>query len=387
MIPIDQLIKKLSPDEVKASIYNLLKAQKLPVDSWQAGSVVRTIIAVVAQIFSGYTEVAAVVHKSGFLDLAEGVWLTLLARYVYGVQRIEATFANGKVTINNNGGGLYEWAPGDLIVRNPTTNALYANTEQIVLAPLQQGLKATVRAVVAGAQSTSAPGTVTAFVTAYLSVTVTNDTAIVGLDQESDPSLRNNCRLALGALSPNGPRSAYEYIAIRAVRLDGTLIGVTKAKVVEATGDGLVTVYVATASGGVTGTTTDPNTDLGAIFRTMMLSCVPQGVTLQLSSAIVFPVTVVAVLYVDEDAGIADAEYITTATNTLTKFIADIPIGGRILVDVGKIYRNAIIKELIASSPYAVTADLAVPAFDMTMTANKVATLNAPVITIQQVPG
>lgn len=111
MLPIDQLIKPLSKDEVKDSIYRLMAATGLPVTSWPEGGVARTIVAIVAAIFAGFTDVIAVAIRAGFLDLAEGIWLTLLARYVYGVDRIEATFAAGEVTLNNTGGGVYSFDP------------------------------------------------------------------------------------------------------------------------------------------------------------------------------------------------------------------------------------------------------------------------------------
>ncbi len=182
MLPIDQLIKPLSKDEVKDSIYRLMAATGLPVTSWPEGGVARTIVAIVAAIFAGFTDVIAVAIRAGFLDLAEGIWLTLLARYVYGVDRIEATFAAGEVTLNNTGGGVYSFDPGDLIVRNPATNKTYTNTTAFDLGALEMGKKVPIRATEAGAASTSAPGQITEFVTTLLLVTVSNEAPVVGLD-------------------------------------------------------------------------------------------------------------------------------------------------------------------------------------------------------------
>src|SRR5689334_15006781 len=163
MLPIDQLINPLTKDQVKASIYNLLKAAGVPVTSWQEGAVVRTLIAIIAAIFAGFTEVIAVATRSGFLDLAEGIWLTVLAYYVYGVTRIEATFATGKVTLTNTGGGLFDMEPGDLILLCPSTKKTYTNVAAFKLDPLGT-LDIDVRAVEAGAASTAPPNTITDFV-------------------------------------------------------------------------------------------------------------------------------------------------------------------------------------------------------------------------------
>src|SRR5262245_1471264 len=266
MLPIDQLINPLTKDQVKASIYNLLKASGVPVTSWQEGAVLRTLIAVVAAIFAGFTEVIAVATRAGFLDLAEGIWLTLNAHFVYGVDRIEATYATGKVTLTNTAGGLFNMEPGDLILLCPSTKKTYTNVSAFQLDPLST-LDIDIRAVEMGAASTAAPNTITEFVTKLLGVEVTNAAPLVGLDAESDAALRVRCRDSLGALSPNGPPAAYRYWAKTAKRADGSSVGVTRVRLMPPPGDGSMQMYVASATGPVSGNANDPSTDLGAVNK------------------------------------------------------------------------------------------------------------------------
>lgn len=386
-LPIDQLIQPLTKEQVKSSLYNLMKATGLPVTSWQEGAVARTIVAVVATIFAGFTEVMATVIRAGFLDLAEGVWLTMHAKFVYGVDRIEATFATGEVTLDNNGGGVFSFDPGDLIVRNPTTNKLYTNTSAFDLGALEKGKKVAIRAVEAGSASTSGPGQITAFVTTLLLVTVTNEASVVGLEAELDPALRQRCRDSLGALSPNGPRAAYEYWSKSAKRPDGSSVGVTRVRIPRATGDGTVTVIVASATGPVLGDVNDPTTDLGIVNDVMQKFVVPDGVTATVVSAVPHPIPVTCDVWIYTSAAMTDGEVQFAVAARLRAYVETIPIGGFVIPpDVGKVFVNALVGQIEATSGYVIKASVTFPVLDEMLAGNQVVTLGSVVVNVHQVP-
>ena len=173
----------------------------------------RTIIAALAIILAAFSELQAAIAKGGFLDLAEGAWLTLLARYTYGVERDPGSFAAGPVLVTNSTGNIYSGDPGDLVFLNSATSKTYRNTEAFTIGALATNVSIAVEAIELGIASTSLAGDINQLVTPLLGVAVANPSALVGADEETDALLRERCRLSLGALSPNGPRDAYAYFA------------------------------------------------------------------------------------------------------------------------------------------------------------------------------
>lgn len=374
-LPLDQLAQPVSADSVRASIYALLKAAGLPVTSWKEGSVIRTIIAVLAQVISTFTNVVAVITQGGFLDLATGIYLTLLAHYVYGVDRIEATFATGEVTLTNTAGGLYTFGPGDLIVSNPTTGATYANTTTFTLQPVgNPGAVVTipVQATEVGAASTSAPHTITGLVTGLNGVSVDNANPIVGQDAETDDALRVRCRDALGALSPNGPQAAYEFFAKTTARSDGTIIAVNRVQVTAQSSTGQVSVWFASPSGPIT----DP-TDLAIIDANIQTHVVPIGITCTTQSATAVPVTVQYTAYADAASGLLVATLQAKIAAALTAFFSSYPIGGRALTRGGQgyLFASKIRAVIVDADPSIFQVSVTLPAADVALNAGQIATL------------
>src|SRR4249920_678192 len=187
------LIEPATDAEVESKYYEILGTIGVTTTQWSPGSVLRTYIEGTSILVSALSQVMALMTRSGYLEFSEGDWLTQVAHYVYGVDRIQATYATGKITLTNAGGALYSLGPGDLIVSNPTTRKTYRNEAAIVLNPLSTVIDIPIVAVEAGADSTSAAGAITQLVTTLLRVTVTNDAAVVGSDEELDPQLRDRC--------------------------------------------------------------------------------------------------------------------------------------------------------------------------------------------------
>lgn len=116
------------------------------------------------------------------------------------------------------------------------------------------------QADLAGPLGTAGPGAISQPVTVLSGVSVRNQGSFLGADWESNLNLAARCRLSIQALSPNGPRGAYQYFARTAnvflaaqtppVPLSSP---VTRVTVQSSTTTGVVTVVVANAAGAVAG--------------------------------------------------------------------------------------------------------------------------------------
>src|SRR5690606_3890018 len=121
--------------------------------------------------------------KGGFLALAEDDWLTLLARHVYDVERIEGAPASGLVVLTNTGGGVYAGEPGDLVFSASSGDAEgknYRSTEPYTLPSGAHGPTSTtvaVEAVEIGTASSVGAGEIDRLETALLGVACTNPSA------------------------------------------------------------------------------------------------------------------------------------------------------------------------------------------------------------------
>jgi len=223
----------------------------LPVSSWQTGDPTRSTYKYLAEVLATLETANSDYIKSGFLSTATGDFLTLLAKEVYNVDRVLATLATPTVTLTNTGGGLYDFqAVGELTVKSTASGKTFHNTS---FGTLSAGTTVTFELIAdeEGSDSSVVTDEIDDLVTGLLDVTVDSSTAATGVDEQSDPSLREQCNDTLGALSPNGPPDAYEFVC-----RDPTLTlvdDITRAKSTSDSPTGVVTVHIASASGAVAG--------------------------------------------------------------------------------------------------------------------------------------
>ena len=387
-LSLDTLTTPLTVAEIKAAIYDTIASEGVATTGWKPGAVVRTVIAGVAIVLAAMSSLIALVAKSGFLELSEGDWLTIVAEKIYGTTRSDGTFASGTVTADNSTGSVYNIDPGDLILLNSTTGATYRNTASVTIGSMATGVAIDVVAEQLGSAGTAQVGQIDALVTPLLGVTVTNAAAIVGTDEQGDTSLKAAAQERSGALSPDGPADAYRYFARNAVRAaDGASVGVTRIKTT-ADGDGGVEVLVATATGGVTGTQGDPATDLGAVFANVEANAVPLGITLTVVSATALSVAVTATVWVREAYSQTDAQIEDACEDALTLLMSEMPIGGDVISPaVGKVYRAAIQACIADTIGYAnmVTQTLTLPAADVEPDDDEAPVIGAVNITVVRV--
>jgi hypothetical protein len=236
-----------------AAIYTtgLSVATGLGVDTttWRTGDPTRSTYKFLAEVLAEHDGYVADYIRAGFLSTAFGDWLKILAVEVYGVTPAEATYATAQVTVKNNGGGTYPIGARDLTFKSSLSNKTYHNVS--ATATLAPGVQITidVEADEAGSDSSAGVDEIDQLVTTKLGVDILGSTAAVGIDAQSDDSIKADCTASLGALSPDGPPDAYRYVATRS-QLTGVQ-DVTRAVATPDAVDLTVSVYLASPSGPV----------------------------------------------------------------------------------------------------------------------------------------
>lgn len=331
MISLSDLFTPLTTDQAQETILDMARAAGLDVDSWSAGDPTRTLLAIVARALSWVTTAASQFASGGFRTYATGDWLTLVAADIYGVTRREATYATGTVTLTNGGGGVYVIAAGDLTFSNTATGKTYRNTSGGTLNALGT-LDVDVIAEEAGSASTAAIGAIDALVTTILGVTCSNAAAVVGIDAETDAEVTEACGESLAALSPDGPRDAYSYVAKHTARPDGSIIEINRTRVVATSATGDVEVTLATATGAPAGG------DVTLIDTALQEQVVPATATLTTQAATEHALSVVYTAYVPSTCALTDTEVADAVEASLVAYCSAMPIGGRRLTPGGTGY-------------------------------------------------
>ncbi len=378
LFSLDDLTTPVTRAEVEASIYQVLGVVGVNTTSWKPGAVVRTMIAAVAIVLSAFSTLQAKIARSGFLDLSSGDWLTLVAHYVYGVDRIQASFATGQVTLTNSGGGVYSGDADDLIFSNSTTKQTFRNIASFSI-PAVTTVTLDIQASEQGSASTSAPGAIDTLTTPLLGVTCSNALSVIGRDAEDDPSLRARCSEKLGALSPFGPWDAYASAVRNATHADGTSLGITRFRNTK-DGSGNVYTYLATASGGVGGTVGDLTTDLGLADYAIQQLAAPLAVTAHTLSAT--PVTIAPTyeVWMYNTSGQSPSQVQALIATALGNFMSSQPIGGNVIsTDPGKVFVDAIRAVIANTLPQIFHVVVSLPAADVTLAITEVPVLGAPV--------
>lgn len=251
------LIAKQTADEIFDLALRVAELVGLPVSSWRAGDPTRTLFRAQARKLATADEIQRELAKANFItgpeaERATGPWLKLRVKDVYGVDADEATFSTPSVTLDNAGGGLFEWDTRGLVVSSSSTGATFRSQAPGLINPSETGVVVSLVADLAGSAGTVGLDEVDTIVSPPMAgVSIVGSTAALGSDEQSDAGLIEQALATLGALSPNGPADAYEFVA-RNADLTG-VVGVTRAKADGDSTDGTVTVYVATTTSALDG--------------------------------------------------------------------------------------------------------------------------------------
>lgn len=335
------LLKAIPLASWKAKIEEIAEDVGLETENWADGGFTKTLIAIFARLYTTASDVIRLIAAAGFLDYAEGEWLTLLAKNVFGLDRIEATYAAAVegIKLTNTGGGLYVLDAGDVIVAHESSEKTYTTTSGGTLSPgVGNILRLDVIADEPGSDSNAAVGTITELITTNLGVTVTNEVSLAGLDAESDEALRQRCRDSLAALSIGGIKKAYEFYAKSAVRDDGTSVGVTRVRVMPAVGDGTLTVYIAGASGAISGP------DVAVVQSVFDLQVTPYGLDAIAVSATNKSIDPPSTIWIPSELGLSTGDAQTIVAAALEEYVQTLPIGGVIIPPTaGRVYWRALL--------------------------------------------
>lgn len=376
---IEDLVKPTTAEEVESTILSVATTLGLQVTAWQPFGVARTLIKIFAQKVADLSSFASEIAKSGFLDLCPDAWLPLVAFYVYGVKKTEATFASGSITFTNTSATNYPVTAGDIRVAHATTGKTYINNEDFTI-PAQGSITTQILAEEAGAASSAGAGEITKMVTTYLGVTCSNANPVLGADAESRADLIKRCKAKLGALSPNGPKAIYDYIAT-SIAVGPPPTGVSAPinrtlTVVDAT-TGFVTVYLANANGPVT------NDDVTAVNTAIQAQAVPVGVTATPASAAAKAIAITADVHI-AGATQSDADIKTKISRVLGDYFKTIPIGGIKLAGQasGKVFVNALEGVIRAADSKIVQVVVTLPTGDTTLLSSEVATVGTTTLNI-----
>lgn len=353
----------------------------LPVTTWQAGDPTRALFTYEAEFLSTLEEDVLGYVASGFLDYASGVWLKVLAQQVYNVDVPAATYATTSVLLTNAGEEDFSFDPGDILFRSNVDNAItYRSTTGGSLTP-GGTLSVDVEATASGSAS-SVGANELELATALSGVTGTNATAAVGVDEQDESTTRQQCRDKLDALSPNGPRGAYSFVA-RSRELTGTS-AVSRVRVFSDSDTGDVDVILAGPSGVVSGP------DVALVEAAILKWATPQCITPNVVSATAVSVPVSYQLWIYAGANKTSAEIQADIAAALAAMFARRPIGGDIIspATTGKLYKSLIESTIREVFPEAFRVAVSLPAADVDLTNTQVAVLGTvtPTITIEVDP-
>lgn len=359
-------------EETKAQIYAfaLTVAQGLSLDTttWRAGDPTRSLYWVLAEKLEAWEGVTADFIKAAFLDYATGDMLVIHAYQQFGYVADPATAASCTVLLTNTGGGQFTIDVDDLTAKNTATGKTYRNTTGGTLDP-SGTLSLTFVADEVGSASNSAVGEIDDLVTTLLGVVVSNTTAAVGTDAESEASIRDGCRAKLDSLSPNGAAGAYAYVAT-----NSALTGDTETTRVRVYGDsdtGDVSVVLAGAAGAVSGGS------VTLVEAAILEWCTPLTITPAVVSASNVSIAVTYTVYLYQRVSQTDTEVKATIAADLLDAFTSRPIGGDVISPAsGKIYASfieSVIRSAYPDDTFHVV--MSAPASDTALTTTQVATL------------
>ena len=322
MVTVSSLLVPMTQDQIRATMVAQLVTVGIPADKWIRGGVASTLLTVFAMVLAMLSALLSQVLAAGWLETASGSWLTLLAYYVYGVARPEATFAAGKLALVNSGAVTFTYAANQAIFGDSSTKKQFTNSTGFTLGA-NATLTIDIVAAEAGASSSAAVGKIDTLVTFMIGVTCSNPFDVVGADAMADASLRDLCIAALGARSVRGPRTAYAY-AIQTARnpITGAAVNVNRWKISPNSHTGHVGVVVASAAGLVTAD------DLTGVSNSIEEKARPDAITVDLDSATTVPYVRSIVVWCQAKPGLLASTVSDAVGLALLDFFEAYPIGG-----------------------------------------------------------
>jgi hypothetical protein len=373
---ITDLVTPATADEMLADLLEIAASFDLPTTSWQQGQPLHTLLKTVAQKLADYSIVAAEIAKGGFGDLLPSdSWADLWASSRFNVTRVEAEAATGYVDLSNTSVTQYDLAAGDLIVAHATTGKTYRNTEAISVLALVGLSDVEIAADEVGTDSNAAPGAITVLVSSLTGVTSTNPESVLGTDKETTAALVARARAKLAARSPLGPRDVYDYVATTP-ELSDVGVAITRTRTVADEETGLVTVYLATASGAAEAG------DVAIVQAALDEWATPWCITATATAATEVTKAVTYQVWMS-GSSLTSTQIKAAIDDAIATFFSTLPVGGYLIPpDTGALYLEALRQAIGRATPGIQQVSVTLPAADVSMTPDQVAVLGTITSTI-----
>lgn len=376
---LEQLLFEETKEELYARALTLATGLGLPVTSWQPGDPTRSLYHLEAEILEILEAVVVGFISSGFLEYSHGDWHNVCAKQGFNVDVPSATFAGTDILLTNAGGGVYDLDPGDLTVKSSVSGKTYRNTTGGHIAA-SSTLTVSVVADEAGSDSSAGAGEIDTLVTGLLGVTCSNAAAAIGIDEQDEATTTAQCHDKLDALSPDGAKGAYSYVARNPV-LTGTS-AVTRARVYSDSETGDVTMYVAGPAGAVSSPDVDLVTTAIATYAT------PLCITPTVISASNVTQVVTYTVWIYKSCGKTATEVRADILTALEALVAASPIGGDIIppATTGSIYVSQVESSIRSAFPTKIfRVSVATPSGDIALTNGQVIALGTVTGTVNLV--
>jgi len=417
-MPITTLAALVAPITQAAALsWELTIATQLGLQTstWQPLDPSRTILQINATLISNYASTVNLIAQGGYASYAAEMtdvngnpitaWMDLISNDNYNVPRIQATAAAGPVPYTNASATSYAYTPtSPLKFQNPIApNATYTTTGSGTLSGSSSGtVNVVADAAFTGSAGSVGVGTTLILLTPKSGVTINPQTvALVGTPQESNAALLARDKAKLGTLSslsqlaaitgtttpvpaaPGGSYLAYGFVAktIPTASSPSSVwpYAVTAAITREtdyAAGSGIVTVYIANASGAPSGG------DVAAVSAAILALCVPQGVTATVLAATNLAVPITYVVYVRASANLAPNTITANIANALATYFSNLPIGGLVINGAGIVPLDGLIATIFGANSGTVDLVVQSPIRDTPVLPSQVPVLGALTATV-----
>lgn len=359
MPSLSDLIAGETNDSVMSGLLSFFKLSKFPTAAWDAFALPRVVTEYTSRYLADKSALIAAIAKGGFLDLAEGAWLDLLAASLYVETRKPAVFAQGIVTFTDaQFQGPITFTAGAVWVGNTGRTRRFkaiASPSGNWTLPYGGTLDLLVEAEEGGADWNVGSGELVEVLTpAGSGIVVTNPPGTngswltqQGADVESDPALRQRCRDKWATIGSGSNDAAYRYWAT------STAAEVTRVKVSGDPDSGTVTMVIAGPTGPV-------STDARDAVDARVTAARPLCIRTLVFNATGYPVPLSGVLRLR--AGAPPVATLQAALDAVNAYARESDIGG-------VVYRSRLIAALHVAGVRSV--ELASPAGDIALASDR----------------
>jgi len=363
LISVRNVLEGISRDQALEMTIGFLADLGFQTDSWQPGSVQRTLVTALAWTIADSTDVIRDLAGNAFDSTASGAFLDAVSAF-YGNTRVPASPTVGLVTLTSaTGSSPQSWNAGEVLISASADGSapLFRISESGSIAATEtKTFQVTAAANGTAGNVPNGPAylvTALSGVTAAFVADATTGTWITspGTDLESDQRLRERNALKWSQLSYGARRDAYSLWAREA---DASITRTS----VDPDGSGGVTITVATAVGAASaGQVVEIQEYIDARHP---FSDTP---TVQAASVNNIAVTLAPTIQAGTTT-VADIQV------TVNEYLGSLPLGGIVVPpsSVGQVLRDELIERIMAL-PGVRRANLTSPAGDVSLAVDEIA--------------